>query len=324
RVGRVQHAPSHTVSRDSGRIMSPGTTVTSSDAVTFGSTMTHTPSMISDVRVNWSRSHAGSGWSYDGYGGAVAPPAEFTPTTKTGFGVFDFGNSWYNNGSDFADNIQRQLNVVGPFTWHRSSHEIKLGADYRRLSPTSSGTDLYTSVYYPSNDPLPLQTGLPSGGIYVQGGIPRATVSHNLSVYAQDAWHARSNLTVTYGVRWEFNPPESTRDGKPIFALASADSPADMVPAPPGTPYYKTTYTSFGPRVGVAWSVDRRTVVRSAFGLFHDLTSGGANGFGWNSLMFPYTSYFYVTDEPYPTTDPRVVSQVPPPSTIPYYEIWSA
>src|SRR5262249_35139833 len=81
--GRVQHAPSHTQIRDSGRIMSPGKEVTSSDPVTVVTTMTHWRSKISEVRVNWSRSHAGSGWIYKGYGGAIAPPKEFTPATAT-------------------------------------------------------------------------------------------------------------------------------------------------------------------------------------------------------------------------------------------------
>lgn len=322
--GRYQRAPSHTLIRNSGRIMSPGTTRSSSDAVTVGTTMTHSSSLVTDVRVNWGRSRAGSGWLWDGYGGAVAPPAEFTPATKTGFGVFYFGNSWYNNGSIFADNIQRQINAVGTVTWHRGSHSLKLGADYRRLSPTADGSDLYVSATFPSDNLGALQSGIPPSGISYQGGITRETRTHNLSLYAQDAWRPTSNVTLTYGVRWEFNPAETSRDDRPIFALASANSPAEMVPAEPGSPYYKNTFTSFGPRVGLAWSLDQRTVVRSALGVFHDLTSGGAGGAGWYALKFPYTSLGTVRDIQYPPTDPRFLTEIPPPSPMPYQEIWSA
>jgi hypothetical protein len=323
--GRVLRAPSHTTVRDSGRIMSVGITDMNSTSATVGASVVHNSTMISDVRFNWSRSIGANRWPYDGYGGAIPPPAEFVPATPRGFGVFTFGNSWYNEGTYYTDNVQRQINAVGSVTWNRDRHQLKLGADYRRLSPTNSGSDLYVYVTFPSDNAEALRTGIPPSGIGALGGVPRETRSHNLSVYAQDVWRATSNLTVTYGVRWELNPPERHRDDKPVLALMSADSPAEMIPAPPGTPYYKTTYTSIGPRVGLAWSLgsSRRTVLRTAVGVFHDLTAGGT-GSGFYSSNPPYTQTITLRDVPYPSADPRVVSEIPPPPGYPLSSIYTA
>src|SRR5262249_23032372 len=153
-------------------------------------------------------------WPYAGFGGAVAPPPEFDPKTPRGFGVFFFGSSWYNSGKYYVDNAQRQANAVGSLGGHVDRHQVQVGSDYRYLYPTNQGWDLYRSVSFTSTDLTALQTGIPPSGIYLSGGIPRETQTHNLSLYAQDIWRATPNLTITYGVRWEFNPPQTERDGK--------------------------------------------------------------------------------------------------------------
>src|SRR5262249_18396494 len=114
-------------------------------------------------------------------------------------------------------------------------------------------------------------------------------------------------------------------DGKPPLALLSGKSPAEMLPAPMGTPYFKTTYTSFGPRAGLAWALgaQRKTVVRAAFGVFHDLTAGGT-GVGFLAWNPPYSTYYYITGVPYPSTDPLTNSIIPGPPSYPYSSIYTA
>ena len=59
------------------------------------------------------------------------------------------------------------------------------------------------------------------GEAIVSASDPFSVDVNNYSLFAQDTWRARNNLTITYGLRWEINPPPtSATPGQP--ALYSA------------------------------------------------------------------------------------------------------
>jgi len=111
----------------------------------------------------------------------------------------------------------------------------------------------------------------------------------NFSAFAQDTWKATPRLTLTYGLRWEYNPPPSGRNSSGLYTVQGLEGPATLSLAPRGTPLYQTTYNNFAPRIGAAFQASQRkgweTVLRGGFGIFHDLgtaTAGNAANF------FPY------------------------------------
>ncbi len=91
--------------------------------------------------------------------------------------------------------------------------------------------------------------------------------------YVQDEWHLRPNLTLNAGVRWEINPPPS--DAKqtlvPNLPVDGSQGPVTFVQS--DSWYKNSNLGSIGPRVGVAWSPEKKTVVRAGYGWLFDTIS---------------------------------------------------
>jgi TonB dependent receptor len=107
---------------------------------------------------------------------------------------------------------------------------------------------------------------------------------NNYSLFAQDTWKITSHLTLNYGLRWEINtPPVSTASGKPLYVTQGIfdSNPLAVVPGA----LWHTKFDNFAPRIGAAYQITPKTVVRGGFGLFYDL---GYGGFGAASGDFPY------------------------------------
>jgi hypothetical protein len=139
----------------------------------------------------------------------------------------------------------------------------------------------------------------------------------NLSLFVQDTWKPTTRLTLTYGLRWDFNPPphDARGRGNDPLVLTGLENPATIAVAPLGTSIYKTSYRDFAPRVGVAYQLSqargRETVLRGGFGVFFDLgTTPAASAF---SIGPPYTRTKFIFNAPFPL-DP--VSASPPPFTL--------
>ena len=104
--------------------------------------------------------------------------------------------------------------------------------------------------------------------------------------FAQDSWRALPNLTLNLGVRWDlmqywsekynqiptFNPGEQSKvyPGAPVGLVYPTD---------PGIPNTLVPQKNrFSPRVGVAWSPDRKTSVRAGYGIFYAVIQGNTIG----------------------------------------------
>ena len=182
----------------------------------------------------------------------------------------------FSRGSN-RDNVQRQINIVDNLTWIAGGHQLKFGADFRYLFPTGQ-PNLYnlTLNFFSLADVL---SATPNIVIVTQNDKVDASVK-NLSLYGQDTWRASNRITLDYGLRWEFNPPPTGRNGSVLYTVDQVTNPATVLIAPAGTPLYKTIKNAFAPRVGATYKLREKdgweTVVRGGFGVFYDLGSGNA------------------------------------------------
>ena len=107
-----------------------------------------------------------------------------------------------------------------------------------------------------------------------------ATEKNYLGGYVQDDWKATPRLTVNAGIRYEVQTPLTERHNKqqyfdfnainPIGSGTGLSTPGELVfnGGPNRRGLYNTSYSNFGPRLGVSYRVTDKLVVRSGYGIF--------------------------------------------------------
>lgn len=217
-------------------------------------------------------------------------------------------------GVDVFNFPQRRVNntyqVADEFTLAISAHRLTLGADTRRSELNS---DL------PRNA-RPLVTFSGSPRLILDGGVLRlpnandinpivraedlaaigaasnffqtlnttdgdASISlryYQLDFYAQDVWRPTTNLSLSYGLRYEYNTPPRELNNR---IENTFDSPTlNFAPAlrqfiDGRSQIFDSDTNNFAPRVGVAYSREwfgrnRLTVLRAGYGIFYDQILG--------------------------------------------------
>ena len=115
---------------------------------------------------------------------------------------------------------------------------------------------------------LPFKSGDKSVTLWAQGQRAK-----QYNFFAQDEWKLRRNVTVSYGVRWEVNPPPSEAGDRvyvPNKNIDGRDGPVTFVKAERW--FQNFNWGAFAPRLGLTWSPGNssKMVVRAGYGLAFD------------------------------------------------------
>ncbi len=329
---RYNYSPSSLEQRGpffaSGRVLSTTNAMAASiHTFTLGTSQLITPEISNEVRANYSNDRVTIDYVMDDFGGAVPLsdsllfPTQFTSADSLFLFVVG-GAGQYAQGKQGV-NEQRQVNLLDNLSVSKGSHQMKFGVDYRWLAPFTSPFAYRHFFFFSGVNANP--GGALSGTVsFAQPTVFQgsALLSQNLSLYGQDTWKVTPRLTLTYGVRWEVNPPlKGKHAADDPFTIAGLDNPATMTLAPRGTPLYETTYGNFAPRVGLAYQFrgirDWDAVLRSGFGMFYDLGQGSLGGV---ASFFPYLVSKTLALAPFPLSPqnaaPPVPTLNPPVSTI--------
>ncbi|HEV2764534.1 MAG TPA: hypothetical protein VGV38_16255, partial [Pyrinomonadaceae bacterium] len=300
--------------------------------LTLGANYAPRAGLVNELRAGWGRARGESSFALDDFGGAnVLPFSLLLPSGASDAGfqlVIQGGTNSNLAAGEHVSNLQRQLNVADNLSVVRGSHQLRFGADYRRLAPVYNSLRYGQSVVYGGvgrpGETQTTGTVLSGRARSVQvfaGAGARFPVFTNFSAYAQDTWRATRRLTLTYGLRWELNPPPRESRGQHALTLADADAPpAQLALAPSGTPLWRTTFDNFAPRVGFAYLLDAdpgsELVLRGGAGIFYDLGTGqAAQGFG---NVAPFVAVRTINDAAFPL--PPDLSSPPPLSDQPPFD----
>jgi outer membrane receptor protein involved in Fe transport len=144
------------------------------------------------------------------------------------------------------------------FTKIKGSHTLKVGFAWQMNNDNQIG-DVFSQYTFSSiANYLAAKSGanpLAYSTFSTVLGVPGASYkSYFYDFYAQDTWQLRPNLTLIYGLRWDrFQAPAGEANAPFAF-----------------TQRFTTPNRDWAPRLGIAWHLAPKTVVRASFGLFYE------------------------------------------------------
>jgi len=255
------------------------------------------------------------------------PPDVFPRVNVTG--LTSIGTDRSNPNSSLATSYQ----VVDNFSWIRGRHFLKAGFDirrstYRPYSPTNASGEFSFTSTQSANLAGGRATGGDAFGSFLLGlgsgfqflpGLPSVLTVPSYDAYVQDDFKVSSRLTVNVGLRWEpglhftekddrissFDPEAPCAVQSPLMQRTSAEvSCARFAPGADtlrragvdGAPrhFYKNDWNNLGPRLGLAFSLDPRTVLRAGYGIYYMTPASSSNPGTPLEAAFPWARSFSV------------------------------
>ena len=268
------------------------------DATQLNNIFTLNPTTVLAVRYGFNRF---PNYQYNSSQGYNVANLGFNPAFANSISpsVAEFPNivmtSFYEQG-DKTDNSFASLastNFSTSVDKNVGRHSLKFGFDFRRLKASGNSIDCPTGCYtFNTNTPgTTSYTGSDLGDMLL--GLPYLRSADNSTkltnyinyygLYVQDDFRLNSKLTINYGLRWERESGISEQNNgllvgfngaatNPIAAKVSGILPLGQVeyagvngnPTTTGNPYPN----KWGPRVGVAYQLNDKTVIRGGYGVF--------------------------------------------------------
>ena len=258
-----------------------------------------TPSLVNQILFGFSRRYRGE--LSNSIGGGYPAKIGLTGVQATTFPCVKFTATPYENllnncgDSQFADNVYQLNDSV---SWVKGKHNFKFGGEVRflqfnvrRLTQASGEFDFNaqeTSLNgVGGNAVASALFGLVNTSTLNYGAFSGVRYK-DYSLYAQDSFKVRPRLTINYGLRYDIDVPATE-----AFDRFSAVDPTLPNPGAGNIlgayTYYgngagrngktrpQDIYTkAFGPRVGFAYSINDKTVIRGGYGIFYEPLKEGS------------------------------------------------
>jgi len=272
-------------------------------------TYTFTPNLLNNFQFGWQVDHMHDGIEELGYtpitGDQAVAAIGLQGVNPTNVKVMGFPNTTIAGISGLTQQpggIPAGYNTFtysDSVTWQKGNHVFKFGGNVRPWTNTTKsypvgtyGSFNYTGTFT-GNAYADFLLGLPTTSSRLAPLGERTDHAYELGVYAEDVWKLTPKLTVSYGLRWErqgwptyndglvYNWDRST--GNVIISPSKASKVSPLYPSTitivPGNPLPNSDKALIRPRVGAAYRITDKFVVRGGYGLYSQaLGAATANG----------------------------------------------
>ena len=220
------------------------------------------------------------------------------------------------------DTNTNQVNITNTFTPYGSitktwgPHTLKLGASLRKnefnsYNPASSpeGTLSFDGSITNHGNAGNATTGLADfllgkikTGSYEQPQPLTGRRNYNFGIYGEDDWKATQKLTINAGLRYEYEAPLTIAHN--IYSRFLPSNGTLLVAGRNASPSLDidTSKVDFSPRIGMAYSLGSKTVLRAAFGMFYSTifqNLGGQIAFPGYDNNISYTNLGTAVAQPF-------------------------
>ena len=282
-----------------GSVSQPGNAYGLTQNASVGWTYTFSPRLLLDANVGYTRPRYSAqntdiGTNYSsiitGTGGSNPLQGGIPNFQLTSLSTL--GNSAVSNPFLFRDN---QYTFAANLSWIKGAHNFRFGGDIDRydmnrfqgqldygvrggftfsggvtsLKASPGGTAPATSEYNSWADFL---LGLPQslGKDYVYLN-PSTTREWEFAAYARDNWQVTKKLSINYGGRWEYYPIATVSHyGSANFNWVTDTAYLGGVGGVPSNAYMTTGPGQLEPRLGIAYRLTEKTVLRTGYGMSSD------------------------------------------------------
>jgi outer membrane receptor protein involved in Fe transport len=205
------------------------------------------------------------------------------------------------NGCNCPLNQQEtEYQWVGNVTHPVGNHSIKFGGDFRHGTNLRVPSDVHRSgvLIFDAVDTQGKTGSSVGGGLglasfllgnvqtfqrYVSNTTNASESQNRWFLYAQDTWRVTPKLTLKYGLRWETYFPQYVNQAG-AGGFLNINTGEVLVAGQNGVGLngnVKTDLKHFAPRVGVAYQITSKTVIRAGYGRSYDVGVFGVS-FGHN------------------------------------------
>jgi hypothetical protein len=264
-----------------------------------GHTHIFRPTLINELRVSYLRrkfidERYGAGENLAARIGLTGvSDASFPTFTVPGYVSLGLSGSVSRHQTPITD-----TEIQNAISYFSGRHAWKFGGEFRRGSNQEQRDRASSGNFIMS----PLITSLPgtpgSGNAMASlllGEVNSASILNSDVIlsrasywagYAQDDWRITDRLTLNYGLRWESEIPRYVDSNRMNSFDPYAINPVSNTPGVVtfagvnGVPRraFNTDLNNFGPRLGFAWKVTERTVIRGGSGIFYGPTVSNSIG----------------------------------------------
>jgi hypothetical protein len=241
--------------------------------------------------------------------GLCVPPPGFGAVGCGGYGgMQNVGTAGQLQALNFEEKPTFNANV----TWIRGSHTYKLGAELYFEQPytgsfagvtLATGTGPTSQAFTPTNSLNGYSQGFGYAS-FLLGDYTSTTQTPQenyregqaqVALFIQDSWKVTRKLTVDYGIRWDLATPEHEQFGRlgqldetAPNANAGGHPGATRYASTCGCQFYQPSYPyAIGPRLGVAYQINPKTVFRGGWGVVYNFVGNPAGGIVSTNGVYP-------------------------------------